>query len=112
MGEWLSGVKVSTCATDILKIPGQKENLLKSLKDSQNKTHDVFEEDPLPSNNSIFEYEPTKPKDMPIVLNSVDTRRGDHPPFYVSFLVDNLLLHNCKLDLGASSNVMTKKVME
>ena len=46
---------------------------------------------------------------MPIVLNSVDPRREDHPPFYVSLLVDNLLLHNCMLDSGASSNVITRK---
>ena len=50
--------------------------------------------------------------DMPIVLNSVDPRREDHLHFYVSLLVDNLLLHNCMLDSGASSNVMTIKVME
>ena len=49
---------------------------------------------------------------MPIVLDSVDPRREDHPPFYVSLLVDNLLLHNCMLDSGASSNVMTRKAME
>ena len=49
---------------------------------------------------------------MPIVLNSVDPKREDHPPFYVSLLVDNLLLHNCMLDSGTSSNVMTREVME
>ena len=86
--------------------------MLKSLEDSQNKTHDAVEEDPLPSNNAIFEDEPIKPKDMPIVLNSVDLRREDHPPLYVSLLVDNLLLHNCMLDSGASSNVITRKVTE
>ena len=57
MGEWLSSVKVSVYATDILKIPGQKEKLLKFLEDSQNKTHDVVKEDPLPNNNAIFEAE-------------------------------------------------------
>ena len=75
MGKWLNDVKVSSYGTNILQIPGQKENLLKSLEDSQNKTHDVVEEDPLPINNAIFEDEPIKPKDMPIVLNSVDPRR-------------------------------------
>ena len=53
----------------------QKEKLLKAIKDSQNKTHDIVEEDPLPNNNAIFEDESIKPKDMPIVLNSVDPRR-------------------------------------
>ena len=101
MGEWLSSVKVSVYATDILKIPGQKETLFKAVEDSQNNTHDVVKEDPLPSNNAIFEDEPIKPKDIPIVLNSVNPRREDHPPFYVSLLVDNLLLRNCMLYSGA-----------
>ena len=39
--------------------------------------------------------------DIPIVFNSVDPKREDHPPFYVSLLVDNLLLHNCMLDSGS-----------
>ena len=50
--------------------------------------------------------------DMPIVLNSVDPKREDHPLFYVSLSIDNLLLHNYMLDSGASSNVMTRKLME
>ena len=85
---------------------------MKALEDSQSKAHNIIKEDPFPNNNAIFEAEHIEPIDMPIVLNSVDPRREDHPPFYVSLLVDNLLLHNCMLDLGASSNVMTRKVME
>ena len=112
MGKWWNDVKVSAYATDIIQIPGQKEKLLKPLEDSQNKTHDVVEEDALHSNNAIFEYEPIKNKDMPIVLNSVDARREDHPHFYVSLLVDNILLQNNMLDSGASSNVIIRKVME
>ena len=112
MGEWISSAKIHVYATDVLKIPSQKEKLLKSLEDSQSKAHNIIEEDPLPNNNAIFEAEHIEPIDMPIVLNSVDLRREDHPPFYVSLLVVKLLLHNCMLDLGASSNVMTRKVME
>ena len=85
---------------------------MKALEDSQIKAHNIIEEDPLPNNNAIFEAEHIEPIDMPIVLNSVDPRREEHPPFYVSLLVDKLLLHNCMLDSGASSNVMTRKVME
>ena len=59
----------------------------------------------LPSNNDILE-------DLPIVLHSVDPRKEDHPPFYVSLLVNDLLLHNCMLDSCASSNVNTRKAME
>ena len=112
MGEWISSAKIHVYATDVLKIPSQKEKLLKALEDSQSKAHNIIKEDPLPNNNAIFEAEHIEPIDMPIVLNSVDPRREYHPPFYVSLLVDKLLLHNCMLDSGASSNVMTRKVME
>ena len=112
MGEWISNAKIHVYATDVLKIPGQKEKLLKALEDSKSEAHKIIEEDPLPNNNAIFEAELIEPIDIPIVLNSVDPRREDHPPFFVSLLVDNLILHNCMLDSGGSSNVMTRKVME
>jgi hypothetical protein len=38
-------------------------------------------------------------------------RNGAHSPFYVSLLINDLLLHNCMLDSGASTNVMSLKVM-
>ena len=85
---------------------------MKAIEDSQSKTHNIVKEDPLPNNNAIFEAKHIEPIDMPTVLNSVDSRREYHPPFYVACLVDKILLHNCMLDLGASSNVMTRKVME
>ena len=112
MGGWISNAKIHVYATGVLKIPGQKEKLLKALEDSKSEAHKIIEEDPLPNNNAIFESELIEPIDMPIFLNSVDPRREDHPPFYVSLLVDKLLIHNCMLDSDASSNVMTRKVME
>ena len=93
-------------ATNVRKIPSQKEKLLKAIEDSQSKTHNIVKEDPLHNNNAIFEAKHIEPMDMPIVLNSVDPKREDHLPFYVSLLVDNLLFHNCMLPSGASSNVM------
>ena len=100
MGMWLNSVRVSTYATDILQIPGQKENLLKALESNQNKSHDIVKESALPSNNAILEYFPVVLEDLPIVLHSVDPRREYQPPFYVSLLVDNLLLHNYMLYSG------------
>ena len=50
--------------------------------------------------------------DPPIVLHTRDPRREDHPPFYVSLMIGDLLLHNCMLDSGSSSSIMTKKVMQ
>ena len=34
------------------------------------------------------------------------------PPFYVSLVFHDLLLHNCMLDSGASHNLMPLSVME
>ena len=34
------------------------------------------------------------------------------PPFYVSLVIHDLLLHNCMLDLGASHNLLPLSVME
>ena len=98
IAKWWNDVKVSSYATDIIQILGKKEKLLKSIEDSQNKTHNIVEEDPLLNNSAIFEDESIKPKDMPIVLNSVDPRREDHPPFYVSILVDNIHIRHCPDD--------------
>ena len=51
-------------------------------------------------------------EDTPIVLHSRDPNKEDHPSFYISLIANDKLLHNCMLDSGASSNIMTKKVME
>ena len=45
------------------------------------------------------------------MLHSKDLTKEDNPPFFVSMLVNGLYLHNCMYDSGASSNVITKKVM-
>ena len=44
MGDWLNSVKVSSYATDILQIPGQKEKILKYLESNQNKSHNIVKE--------------------------------------------------------------------
>jgi len=36
----------------------------------------------------------------------------DHQPFFLTLDINDRLLHNCMLDFGASTNVMTKEVME
>jgi hypothetical protein len=47
-----------------------------------------------------------------MILQNWDRGNENNQPFFLSVLVNNHLLHNCMLDFGASSNVMTKKVME
>lgn len=97
LGNWVNNAKVSIPVTELLKIPSQRAKLLSAIEVTQR------EEKP---NN--------EPKDEEIVLKSMNCYVGneDHLPFYVSLIVNDRLLHNCMLDSGASSNVMTKKVME
>jgi hypothetical protein len=40
-----------------------------------------------------------------------DKKNGGHAPFFITLMINNLLLHNCMLDYGASTNVMALKVM-
>jgi hypothetical protein len=47
-----------------------------------------------------------------MILQNWDRGNEKNLPFYLSLLVNDKLLHNCMLDSGASSNVMTKKVMQ
>jgi hypothetical protein len=42
----------------------------------------------------------------------MDRGNEKNRPFYLSLLMNDYILHNCMLDSGASSNVMTKKLME
>jgi len=50
-------------------------------------------------------------EDVPVILNSKNWTKEDHPPFFVSFMINGLHLHNCMYDSGASSNIITKNVM-
>ena len=50
--------------------------------------------------------------DPSIVLHTRDPRKEDHPPFYVSLMIGDLLLHNCMLDSRSSSSITTKKVIQ
>jgi hypothetical protein len=51
-------------------------------------------------------------QDAPVILQNMDRGNEKNNPFYLSLLMNDFILHNCMLDLGATSNVMTKKVME
>lgn len=94
---WVNNAKVSIPVTKLLKVPSQRAMLLSAIEPTQR------EEKPS-----------DKPEDKEIVLKSMNCYMGneDHLPFYVSLIVNDSLLHNCMFDSEASSNVMTKKVME
>ena len=81
---------------EIMKIHSQKGKLLKAI------------EEPSQGNvDKAIAYQ-----DAPVILQSMDKGNEKNQPFFLSLLVNNHLLHNCMLYSGASSNVMTKKVME
>jgi hypothetical protein len=53
-------------------------------------------------------------QDQPIVLQTTDRGgfNGKNDPFYISLGINDLILHNCMLDTGASTNVMPLSVMK
>jgi hypothetical protein len=98
LGGWLSNAKMLVPVSEIMKIPSQREKLLKAIEDPP---------------QSFVDRQPTVAyQDAPVILQNWDRGNEKNQPFYLSLLVNNKVLHNCMLDSGASSNVMTKKVME
>ena len=51
-------------------------------------------------------------KDPPIMIQSVISNGSGYPPFYIALEINQLILHNCMLDLGVEVNVMPLRVME
>ena len=106
MGVWFQKAKVLVSASEIIKTPEQKEKLMNVISPPPPKkvTFKRPPENPPPSQKDVTE-------DLPVILHTMDSRKEDHPPLYVSLMIGDLLLHNCMLDSSSSSNVMTKKVM-
>jgi hypothetical protein len=54
------------------------------------------------------------PMDPPIMLQADHFRvqYDEHPPFFMTLLMNNKCLNNCMLDSGAGANMMSLKVME
>ena len=63
----------------------------------------------------VEEYFDLQEKIDPLVIlhtANIDGKNGRHTPFFiVTLMVNRLLLHNCMLDLGASTNIMSLKVV-
>ena len=92
MGTWFSKAKVSVLASEIVKIPEQRGKLLKVLNAPSPKRvnfKEPLKEHP-PTQNNVLEYHV-------VVFFIVHSRKEDHPPFYVSLMMGDLL-HNCMLD--------------
>jgi hypothetical protein len=89
MASILAKVNVPIPLTEIMKIP--------SLRDKVKKFLSIQDES----------------KDPPVLLQTMhyDQSKEEHAPFFITLVVNDLLLHNCILDSGASANVMSLKVM-
>jgi ribonuclease HI len=98
LGGWLNNAKILVPVSEIMKIPSQREKLLKAVHE--------------PPKNVIQKQPAIAYQDAPVILQNLDRANQKNLPFYLSLLVNDKVLHNCMLDSGASSNVMTKKVME
>jgi hypothetical protein len=98
LGGWLSNAKMLVPVSEIMKIPSQREKLLKAID--------------CPSQKSVDIPPTTAYQDAPVILQNMDRGNKENKPFFLSLLVNDFILHNCMLDSGATSNVMTKKVME
>lgn len=86
---------------------------------------------PLPEliNKNVYRYKVLKVLNIGEITNSVNLnddqpellfgpevdgkpQEGVFPPFYVSLNIHDKILHNARLDLGASHNLMPKTIME
>ena len=87
--------------SNLLKIPSQKEKLLQAIN---------------PSSNKVVPKDQEKVKeqheDPPVVLTSRDRTKEENPPFFVSLEINDQWLHNCMYDSGASSNIITKGIIQ
>jgi hypothetical protein len=98
LGGWINNAKILVPVSEIMKIPSQREKLLKAVHE--------------PPKTVIQKQPAIAYQDAPVILQNWDRSNSKNLPFYLSLLVNDKVLHNCMLDSGASSNVMTKKVME
>jgi hypothetical protein len=86
----LSKMHVTIPLREVIKVPSVKERFYNFFKGSDG------------------------PLDPPIMLQ-VDHFRvqyDEHPPFFMTLLINNKFLNNCMLDSGAGANMMSLKFME
>jgi hypothetical protein len=105
--------------SDLLRIPSQKEKLLKAINipDSKKveKIQQVEKVQQVEKSQEVDksqEKENEKHRDPPVILTSRDRTKEENPPFFVSLEISDQWLHNCMYDSGASSNIITKGIMQ
>jgi hypothetical protein len=90
----LSKLKITFPFMEVVKIPQQRENLLKILDDT-----DTRMEVAVINSKQQQRYSSAKPK--PKV-----------PPFYITIENHEVVLHNCLIDSGATNNIMPLSMMQ
>ena len=109
LGNWLANTKVPVPILELCKIPCQRERLLKILDSptdlSPSTPLDPLSNPPKPCTTKKVTFSDTVERtsnnvciNPPIVLHTRDPRKEYPPPFYVSLMIGDILLHNCMLD--------------
>jgi len=88
----MTNAKALIPISEIIKILSQREKLIRFIE-APSKENDDDDDDPI------------------MLQTSTEKKEGSVPPFYISLHINDLVLHNCMLDPGASTNVMPLKVM-
>jgi ribonuclease HI len=92
--EDISKLRITLPFMEVIKIPQQRENLLRIL-DEPSSRMDVVVANPRKNQNI-----------------STVRLKGKVPPFYISIENHDVALHNCLVDTGATNNIMPLAVME
>jgi hypothetical protein len=91
LGSWISNAKILVPVSDLLRIPSQKEKLLKAINipDSKKveKSQQVEKVQQIEKSQEVDtsqEKENEKHRDPPVILTSRDRTKEENPPFFVS----------------------------
>jgi hypothetical protein len=90
----LTKLRITLPFMEVVKIPQQRENILKILDEPSNRIEVVVE----------------NPKQHQNI--STARPRGKIPPFYITIENHDVVLHNCLVDTGETNNIMPLSVME
>jgi hypothetical protein len=90
----LSKLRITLPFTEVVKIPQQRENILKLLDEPARRIEAVVANPKQSQNTSVIKL------------------RGKVPPFYISIENHDVALHNCLVDTGMTNNIMPLAVME
>jgi hypothetical protein len=90
----LTKLRITLPFMEVVKIPQQRENILKILDEPSHR----------------IEVVASNPKQHQNI--STVRPKGKVPPFYITIENHDVVLHNCLIDTGATNNIMPLSVME